>query len=124
MINTVTADSSDSIVIRDSQGNPTNPPVTGVQSKNISSLITVTSDNNATTYEYDPLTDGFKVIDSASHVVGEVTLTKVDGDFDFSDGAVIDPHSSMAPGSTGHIDAVLKDPNSVVIGTITFNVTH
>lgn len=119
--NGVADNNSDSIVLTDSEGNPQVTPRN--KSKEIATLITVTSDSNAVEYEYDPATDSFKVIDSVTDLqVGEVIFTKVDGDFDFSDGAVIDPQVSMAVGAMGHIKAVLKNTNDVEVGSVTITV--
>jgi hypothetical protein len=105
------------VVLRDSNNNPSSSG-TG---KNVSNLITVTNNSNAVQYEYDPVTDSFKVKQSGTEV-GSVTFTKVDGMFDFSEGALIDPQASMTNGSVGHLKATLKDAQDVEVGNVTVDV--
>ena len=104
--------------MQDSNNNPSSSG-TG---KNISNLITVTNNSNAVQYEYDAATDSFKVKQSGTEV-GSVTFSKVDGMFDFSEGAFIDPQASMTNGSIGHIKATLKDTQDIEVGNVNVEVT-
>ncbi|WP_312110264.1 hypothetical protein [Brevibacillus reuszeri] len=109
-----------SFYIQDSSGQPGGPQNSG-KSVALSSLITVESDGDAVTYEYDANEDRFNVVNGDDDIVGNVTLSKVSGGFGFNDGAVIVPSGSFASGS---IKAVLKNPNGQNVGETAISVSN
>ena len=108
-----------SFYIQDSYGQPGGSQQSG-KSAALTSLITVKSDGDAVTYEYDADEDRFDVVNSDDDIVGSVTLSKDSGVFGFNDGAIIVPDQSF---QNGGIKAVLKNPNGQKVGEATINVS-
>jgi len=114
-----TDDDSDHYFIKDSSGNPSS---NGFGAKNLSELITVTSDSQSVTLEYDENEDRYDVVDNNDDIVGYVTLSKNSGEFVLIDGAIINPNSNFVSGSTGSIKATLTTPNGQEVDSVLINV--
>ena len=112
---------TDQIFIKDSSGNPSG---NGAGSKVLSDLITVTSDSQSVTYEYDPNEDRYDVVDNNDDIVGHVTLSRSAGEFVLIDGAIINPNANFTQGTSGSVKAALTYPNGQAAGDVTINVNR
>ncbi|MED1860235.1 hypothetical protein, partial [Brevibacillus reuszeri] len=118
-INNATDDDSDHYFIKDSIGKPSG---SNAGAKDLSGLITVTSDAQAATFEYDENEDRYDVVDNHADTVGHVTLSRNAGEFDLIDGAIINPNANFTSGSTGSIKAKLTNLNGQVVDSVLIDV--